>query len=355
MDISIIGANGSTGRHIASRILLEKLLLPTDRLQLVGRKEGESANALYGFRQDLKDAFAEHCPIIDIALHPEDVVADIIVMAAGSTIHAHSNPGQTPPSRDDLAVYNRQIAIPYADAIARYGHGHEVVIVVTNPVELVVEVFSQHYNRHRIIGMGAYQDSLRFRREVARSINVSREAVRAMVLGEHGDGIVPLWSSVTIQGFSDSETKRAIQNVRSSTTSHDFPETLVRMRHEIIQIASEGNIADAFRRFDALPPDVRVIIGPFLTLFSGSKTDIATANATVDLIKSMLSGKDTVIAAQISLRGEFLGIVGPIGAPVLITPKGWDAIYPLTISKGEQKLFFRSAQSIQRKLLLWNT
>ncbi|EGQ60665.1 lactate/malate dehydrogenase family protein, partial [Acidithiobacillus sp. GGI-221] len=200
MDVSIIGANGSTGKHIASRILLERLLLPTDRLQLVGRRDGSSGNALYGFRQDLKDAFAEHCPIIDIALQPEEVVADIIVMAAGKTIQAHSDPGKAPPSRDELAIYNQQIAIPYADALVQYGHGHEVVIVVTNPVELIVEIFSQRYDRHRIVGMGAYQDSLRFRREVARSINVSREAVRAMVLGEHGDGIVPLWSSVTIQG-----------------------------------------------------------------------------------------------------------------------------------------------------------
>lgn len=354
MDISIIGANGSTGKHIASRVLLEKLLLPTDRLQLVGRKDGNSAAALYGFRQDLKDAFAEHCPIIDIALHPEEVVADIIVMTAGSTIQAHPDPGKPPPSRDELAAYNREIAIPYAEAIAQYGHGHEVVIVVTNPVELIVEIFSQRYNRKRVVGMGAYQDSLRFRREVARSINVSREAVRAMVLGEHGDGIVPIWSSVTVQGFSDSETARAIKKVRSSTTSLEFPETLAQMRDDIVRVAQTGNIAEAFRRFDTLPPDVRVLVGPFLTLFAGSKTDIATANATVDLIKSMLSGKDTVIAAQVSLRDEFLDVSGPIGAPVVISPKGWDAVYPITLSEGEQQLFYRAAQSIQRKLQLWN-
>lgn len=353
MDISIIGANGSTGKHIASRILLERLLLPTDRLQLVGRKGGGSANALYGFRQDLKDAFAEHCPIIDIALHPEEVVADIIVMAAGSTIQAHNDPHKAPPSRDELAVYNQQIALPYAEALAQYGHGHEVVIVVTNPVELIVEIFSQRYDRHRIIGMGAYQDSLRFRREVARSLNVSREAVRAMVLGEHGDGIVPLWSSVTVQGFSDNETIRAIRKVRSSTSSRDFPETLIRMRNDIIKIAQSGDIAEAFRLFDTLPPDIRIMIGPFLTLFAGAKTDIATANASVDLIKSMLSGKDTVIAAQVSLANEFLQVNGPIGAPVVISPKGWDAVYPTTLSEGEQQLFLQSAQSIQEKLNRW--
>lgn len=353
MDISIIGANGSTGKHMASRILLERILLPTDRLQLVGRNKGPSAQALYGFRQDLKDAFAEHCPIIDIALHPEEVVADMIIMTAGSTIQAHNDPDSPPPSRDELALYNQQIAIPYADALAQYGHGHEVVIVVTNPVELIVEIFSQRYDRHRVVGMGAYQDSLRFRREVARSINVSREAVHAMVLGEHGDGIVPLWSSVTIQGFSDNETQRAIRAVRSSTSSRDFPETLIRMRNDLIRIAQGGDLEKAFHLFDALPPDVRIMVGPYLTLFSGSKTDIATANATVDLIKSMLSGKDTVIAAQVSLQNEFLGVKGPIGAPVIISPKGWDAVYPVSLSEGEQYLFLETARSIQEKMQAW--
>ncbi|MBN6740413.1 malate dehydrogenase [Acidithiobacillus ferrivorans] len=354
MDIAIIGANGSTGKHMASRILLEKILLPTDRLQLVGRSTGASASALYGFRQDLKDAFAEHCPIIDIALRPEEIVADIILMTAGSTIHPHANKDEPPPSRDELASYNRAMAIPYAEAIAKYGYGHEIVIVVTNPVELIVQVFADHYDRRRVIGMGAYQDSLRFRREVARSINVSREAVRAMVLGEHGDGIVPLWSSVTVQGFSESETARAIRQVRSSTSSVQFPETLQRLRDEIIQIAQSGHMSEAFQRFDTLPPDVRVMVGPFLTLFSGAKTDIATAHATVDLVKSILSGKDTVIAAQVVLDGEFLSVSGPVGAPVVISPKGWDGVYPVPLSDGEQQLFFKAVQSIQRKLLLWN-
>lgn len=355
MDIAIIGANGSTGKHVASRILLEKLLLPTDRLQLVGRVQGSSATALYGFRQDLKDAFAERCPIIDIALHPEDVVADILIMSAGSTINQYLDNDRPIPSRDDLGYHNREIAILYANAIAKYGHGHEIVIVVTNPVELIVQIFADRCDRKRVIGIGAYQDSLRFRRELASSINVSREAVRAMVIGEHGDGIVPLWSSVAVQGFSDSETDRAIQNVRSSSSSSKFPETLQRMRDEIIQVAQKGQISAAFRLFEKLPPDVRVMVGPLLTIFSGAKTDIATANATVDLVKSILSGKDTVIAAQVALEGEFLSVCGPIGAPVVISPKGWEDVYPISVSGGEEDLFCRAAQSIQRKLKLWNT
>ncbi|EGQ64104.1 lactate/malate dehydrogenase family protein [Acidithiobacillus sp. GGI-221] len=47
-----------------------------------------------------------------------------------------------------------------------------------------------------------------------------------------------------------------------------------------------------------------------------------------DLFKCMLSGKDTVIAAQVSLVNEFLQVRGPIGAPVVISPKGWDAFTP---------------------------
>ncbi|WP_248884175.1 malate dehydrogenase [Acidithiobacillus acidisediminis] len=353
MDISIIGANGSTGKHLAARILLERLLLPTDRLQLVGHQQGSSGKALYGFRQDLRDAFDEHCPIIDIALTPEEVVADIIVMAAGSTIAPNSTPGSPPPSRDELARHNLGIALPYAEALARYGHGHEVVIVVSNPVELMVAIFAQRYDRHRVMGMGAYQDSLRFRREIARSLNVPRGAVRAMVLGEHGDHLVPLWSSVAIQGFSGSETARAIQHLRSSDRSVDFPEAVRWARRAVLESAARGDLAAAFEQFHTLPPDLRVVIGPFLTLYSGSKTDIATANATIDLIKSIASGKDTVVATQVQLDGELPGFHGPIGAPVLINTKGWETVHEIGLTSGEHVLLQQSANTVNEKLRQW--
>ena len=76
----------------------------------------------------------------------------------------------------------------------------EVFIVVSNPVELAVQVLSQKTDRHRVIGMGAQQDSLRFARAVANDVGISRYYVRASVLGEHGLSMLPLWESVELSG-----------------------------------------------------------------------------------------------------------------------------------------------------------
>ncbi|MEL7144407.1 MAG: lactate dehydrogenase, partial [Cyanobacteria bacterium J06573_11] len=86
MDVSVIGASGDCGREIVAQLVALGVLAPTERLQLVGRANGRSAQVLYGLCSDLSDAYAEKAPIFDVALTPEDVVADVIVMTAGATV-----------------------------------------------------------------------------------------------------------------------------------------------------------------------------------------------------------------------------------------------------------------------------
>src|SRR5205823_14643948 len=71
-------------------------------------------------------------------------------------------------------------------------------IVVRNPVELGVEILSCAADRKRVIGMGAQQDSLRFARAIAADLGITRHDVRATVMGEHGQAMVPLWRSVEL-------------------------------------------------------------------------------------------------------------------------------------------------------------
>ena len=86
MDVSIIGASGDCGREIVTQLLVSRSISPSERLQLVGRVEGKSAQVLAGLCSDLKDAYAEMAPELDVALHPEEIVADVIVMTAGATV-----------------------------------------------------------------------------------------------------------------------------------------------------------------------------------------------------------------------------------------------------------------------------
>ena len=86
MDVSIIGASGDVGRHVAMHLIAERVVITTQRLQLVGHKGGKSSQSLFGLRADLLDAYAETSPEIDITLNPEEITADIIIFAAGATV-----------------------------------------------------------------------------------------------------------------------------------------------------------------------------------------------------------------------------------------------------------------------------
>ena len=141
LDISVIGAGGAIGREIVGQLVAGRVLRPTERLQLVGKAGGASERALYGLRSDLTDAYAENAPLMDIALGPDDVVGDIIVMAAGVTPGPSAGGGTM--TRDDVASANLPIFAAHASALAERGQGHEVVLVVTNPVELGVAVLAR--------------------------------------------------------------------------------------------------------------------------------------------------------------------------------------------------------------------
>jgi len=358
MDVAIVGASGACGRMIATHLLADRVLEPYERLQLVGRAGGPSERSLPGLRTDLHDAFSETSPQVDVALGPEDVVADIVVIAAGLTFDPldPADPAGSladMPSRDDLATANRAIFEDHAEALARLGAGHEIVLVLSNPVELGVEVFSRHLDRHRVIGIGAYSDTLRFRREIAAELGVRRQMVGGFVLGEHGSGMVPAWSTVKVQGMDPDEVDRAVEIMRKGTGLGDFPERLAAEADRLLQRMISPNAAEAFVFLARMPPDMRTYLKPWVTHMSGGLTANVTAMVTVDLVKTVLAGHEVMVAGQVRLDGEAYDVHGPLGVPVVITPQGWTQVVPPQLWEEEVKLLRRSASLINQKIEGW--
>lgn len=344
MDVSIIGASGDCGREIISQLVAQGLLTPTERLQLVGRSGGSSGKILYGLCSDLNDAYAEKAPMLDVALSPQDIVADVIVMAAGATV------GGNITTRAELSSINLSIFEQYAQAIAQNGYGHEVVIIVTNPVELAVEVFSRHLGRHRVIGVGAYSDSLRFRREIAADLGLRRQLVQGFIVGEHGPGMVPLWSSVKIHGMTPDELRHARKRLQQGRSISSFPEAVAEEKQAVMAHIQQGDIPRAYRYVDSLPPDLRVVLKPFVTHLSGAKTISATANVTVDLLQTLLEGRESVVSGQVQLDGEFYGLRTPFGVPIVVSPFGWKQVVPLQLWAEEADLMERMATQLNMRL-----
>lgn len=350
MDIAIIGAAGDVGRQVASQLIAEQVIAPSQRLQLVGRKEGNSAQSLYGLRADLLDAYAETSPEIDVALTPEEITADIIIMAAGATVPSNADQAL---DRSALGKHNRPIFESYAQAIAKYGHGDEIVLIVSNPVELGVEVFSRHLERERVIGIGAYQDSLRFRRELAADLGVRRQRVNAFVLGAHGEDMYPLWNSVQVYGMDDEEMKSIVQRLSQGRNYDDFRLDYVAARQELIKLLNEGHPEEAFSLVHRLPPDLRTMLVPFMTYISGAKTSIATANVVVELVDSIIDGKEVLVAGQVALDKECFDMKTVMGMPIIVGQQGWTQIVKPDMSDTDLKYLKQIAAKIAQRIKQW--
>jgi len=353
VDVAVLGATGDVGRQVCAQLIERRVLPTTSRLQLVGRPGGSSGRASFGLRADLIDAYDEHAPLIDVALDPADVVADVIVLAAGRTAPARAG---AVADRSGLAAENHEVFASYARAIAEHGSGHEVVIVVSNPVELAVATVAAELGRHRVIGMGAWLDTLRFRREIAVALGLRRHRVGGFVTGQHGDDLVPLWSTVRISGLDAEERARAVAGLRGGRTLDDFGAEIVAAQAQVAGLMAD-HPERAFDLVESWPPDLRAAARPWLTHQSGAKTASGTAAATVDLVDTVLDGREIVVAGQVALDGEVevagQPLRGVLGVPLVLGPEGWTRVILDEPAPDEARRLLATADRIDGLLTPW--
>lgn len=346
MDIAIVGAGGGVGREIAHQIVTSRILEKEQTLYLCGNPEGGSAKTLPGYKADLLDGYAEINPNIEVTFEPDRIKADLIVFAAGSTLHGtRGNHTQ----REGLSSRNAPLFHRYAEAFAKNEKGHELYIIISNPNELAVSIFSKTIHRSRVIGMGAFLDSLRFRKEIAADLNIRRQRIHAFMIGEHGPNMVPLWSSVHIFGLNEQLLDEILLKIRTGVSTGQFPKRLKSVQKELQELIRHCQIREAYQVLEAHPPDIRAALKPFITHFSGSRTLLGTARATMDLIQTVMLGSDALVSGQITLDGEFHGAKGTIGAPFVIGNRGVDRIIELPMTDEERILFLHSTEQVQKK------
>src|SRR5499426_863902 len=121
--------------------------------------------------------------------------ADLVIITAGLA----RKPGM---SRDDLLKTNLGIMKQVAQGVKTHAP-NATVIVVSNPLDAMVYTFKQvsGFPKNRVVGMAGVLDSARFRAFVAWELGVSAEDVTALVLGGHGDSMVPITASCTVAGI----------------------------------------------------------------------------------------------------------------------------------------------------------
>ena len=178
--------------------------------------------------------------------------ASVVVVTAGFP----RKPGM---SRDDLLKANSEVITSVSQEIKKHAP-EAIIIMVTNPLDVMACVAMQvtGFPRARVIGMAGMLDSARFRTFLAAELGVKPTDVSAMVLGGHGDSMVPLLSATTVGGVPVTdliETTRLEEIVARTRTGGA----------EIVKLLGKGSAyyapgASAFRMVEAIVKDVKRVM-----------------------------------------------------------------------------------------------
>lgn len=296
--VTIVGA-GNVGATAAQR-LAEKELADVVLIDIIeGVAQGKSLDLAQAAPIEKHDA----C-LTGTGDYEKSAGSDIVIITAGVT----RKPGM---SRDDLLAINRGIVKNVVRQAARYSP-ESVLIMVSNPLDAMCHVAMEEsgFAKSRVIGMAGVLDSARFRAFIAAELDVSVENVHALVLGGHGDTMVPLPRFSTVAGVPITELM----------TPERIGELVARTRvggTEIIGLLKTGSAY------------------------------YAPAAAVVEMAESILKDKKKILPCAAYLEGEY-GIDGLFaGVPVKLGTAGIEQIITLKLTKDEQKMLHNSAASVR--------
>jgi malate dehydrogenase len=230
--------------------------------------------------------------------------SDVVIITAGFP----RKPGM---SRDDLLLANYEVIKIATEQVAQYSP-ECIIIVVTNPLDAMAQAayWVSKFPKNRVVGMAGVLDSARFRTFIAQELNVSVENVTGVVMGGHGDTMVPLVrlsnvSGIPLTELMDQATIDAIVNRTANGGA------------EIVKYLKTGSAY------------------------------YAPSAAAVEMAESILKDKKKVLPCAAYLEGEY-GISGLfVGVPVKLGAKGIEKIYEIKLTSEEQAKLQKSADSVK--------
>ena len=236
--------------------------------------------------------------------------SDVVVITAG-------RPRKPGMSREELVEVNGRIV---AEVARRAGEAapDAIFILVTNPLDVMTYITRRILDlpRERCIGMAGVLDSARFRAFVAERVGCAPSDVQAMVLGGHGDSMVPVVSHATVGG--------------------------VPLR-ELLDEAAVAEIVERTRNAGA------EIVG----LMKTSSAFYAPAASVTQMVAAILRDEGRVVPASVWLEGEY-GIDGvPIGVPVMLGRGGVERVVEMELADEELEALRASAQAVHQAVEAW--
>ncbi len=225
--------------------------------------------------------------------------SEVVIVTAGEPRKPGSN-------RLDLLRNNARIVKSVVKEVVKYAPDCKLMLV-TNPVDVMTYVAYKisGFNRNRVFGMGNVLDTLRFRSYIAMTLNVSREDIRALVIGEHGDSMVPLIEYASVSGIPIVELlkKQQIKKIVSLTKTS----------------------------------------GSDVISLKGSTT-FAPAIVIAIMADAVIRGRNRVMGVSTYLEGEYGFSDVAIGVPVVLGKNGVERILELKLTPWTKRNFETSVE-----------
>jgi malate dehydrogenase len=230
--------------------------------------------------------------------------SDLVVITAGIA----RRPGM---SRDDLLLTNMRITSSVTEQVVKYSPNC-IIIAVTNPLDAMVQNVYENsgFPRNRVFGMAGVLDTARFRTFISQELNVSVEDVQALVLGGHGDDMVPLVRYTTAGGIP------------------------------ITELMAEEKI-------DQLVQRTRNGGGEIVALLKEGSAYYAPSAAITQMVEAVLLDKKRILPCCAYLEGEY-GINGLcVGVPVKVGAGGMEEVIQIGLTESEKAALSHSAASVK--------
>jgi malate dehydrogenase len=295
--VAVVGA-GNVGATAAQRLAEKNLARTVVMIDVVeGVPQGK---ALDQWQSGPIEGFDTR--IIGSNTYEPAAGAEVFVVTAGIA----RKPGM---SRDDLTKTNAGIVRSVCEQIARVAP-KAIVVVVSNPLDVMcyVAMKATGFPRERILGMAGVLDTARYRMFLAEAMNVSAQDIQAMVLGGHGDTMVPLVSYTTVSGIPVGQ---------------------------LLDKSKLDAIVDRTRNGGA------EIVG---FLKTGS---YAPSAAAIQMVEAIVLDRKRLLPCSAWLQGEF-GLRDVFcGVPCKLGRKGLEAIVDLTLTDRERADLHKSAEAVR--------
>ena len=290
--ISIIGA-GRVGSALAFLLASEAL----DDIVLVN----DTKNKAIGESLDIMSVLP---PTTKISITGTDDMAKI---KKSNIVVITASVGKITDERTDLLPFNFPIIKEISNDIRKFADDAKI-IVVTNPVDIITyQVMKEtEFNSNSVIGMGSSLDSTRFRYILGKELAAKQNQIEGIVIGEHGNTMVPVFSSVKLDG-----------------------KYLELNKNQKSQISIE--LMNFWR---------------YLIAYKGESVFGAAKN-TYDMIQAILLEKQLSVPAQVYLNGEYGFDNICMGVPVILNGNGIDKIIEINLSASESELLGMSALKIK--------